>query len=308
MDSSLKPLVSVVMITYKHENFIAEAIQGVLMQVCDFEVELIIADDCSPDDTEKIVQQYITTHQKGSWIKYHRHQKNIGMMPNFMFALMEAQGEYIALCEGDDFWTDSLKLQKQVEKLKSNPSIMICTHDAYTIDLKNGEKSFPFELSKECYTFQEVINHWFPTASILLRNGSINFNHKIFQKSICGDLPILALGASFGGLINIPEKMSNYRIHSGGISNSLSQQENIYFYKNRIWMYSEINKITNEVHDSFLKRIQFDFFKKIKNSIEYNEMNRFKRLKILFLFQPFTVNFYKIFRAEWKHSIKLIKD
>ena len=74
---------SVVMITYGHEKYIREAIEGVLMQNCNFEIELIIADDCSPDDTESVVQNIIKSHPKGNIIKYIKHQKNKGMMPNF---------------------------------------------------------------------------------------------------------------------------------------------------------------------------------------------------------------------------------
>ena len=108
-----KHKVSVVMITYGHEKFIREAIEGVLMQECDFEVELILANDCSPDQTDSVIQDIIKNHPKGCWIKYIRQENNIGMMPNFIFALKQCKGKYIALCEGDDYWTDPLKLQKQ---------------------------------------------------------------------------------------------------------------------------------------------------------------------------------------------------
>ena len=131
--------ISVVMLTYKHEAFIAEAIEGVLMQEVDFEVELIIADDCSPDGTKDIVNHYIENHPKGHWIKYHQHEKNIGMMPNFIFALKEAKGKYIALCEGDDYWTDPLKLQKQVDFLEQNEEYNIVFHK---VKILNFDGSF----------------------------------------------------------------------------------------------------------------------------------------------------------------------
>ena len=133
------PLLSVIMITYKHEGFIAEAIDGVLMQECDFEVELIIADDCSPDKTSLIVSKYIETHPKGQWIKYTRHEHNKGMMPNFIFALEEAKGKYIAMCEGDDYWTDPYKLQKQVDFLEQNEEYNIVFHK---VKILNFDGSF----------------------------------------------------------------------------------------------------------------------------------------------------------------------
>ena len=85
-----KLLVSVVMITYGHENYIRQAIEGVLMQECDFDIELILANDCSPDQTHEVIQDILNTHPKANIINYFKHDKNIGMMPNFLFALQKA--------------------------------------------------------------------------------------------------------------------------------------------------------------------------------------------------------------------------
>ena len=121
-------MVSVVMMTYGHENYIRQAIEGVLMQNCFFEVELIVANDCSTDKTDLIIKDIIQNHPRGNWIKYHHHEKNVGMMPNFIFALHQATGKYVALCDGDDYWTDPLKLQKQVGFLEENEEYVLCFH------------------------------------------------------------------------------------------------------------------------------------------------------------------------------------
>jgi glycosyltransferase involved in cell wall biosynthesis len=119
-------LVSVVMITYAHESFIREAIEGILMQNTTFEVELIIADDNSPDNTSAIVKSF-ESQSNFHWIKYTKHSKNKGMTPNFIWALEQCKGKYVALCEGDDYWTDPLKLQKQVDFLEENPEYgLVC--------------------------------------------------------------------------------------------------------------------------------------------------------------------------------------
>ncbi len=125
--------VSVCMITYGHEKFIEQAINGVLMQECDFEVELIIANDSSPDQTDAVIQSILDNHPRASWIKYTKHEKNLGMMPNFIFALKECVGEYIALCDGDDYWTDTLKLKKQVVFLDRNKDYVACFHNSEVI-------------------------------------------------------------------------------------------------------------------------------------------------------------------------------
>ena len=132
-----QPKVSVCMITYGHEKFIEEAINGVLMQECDFVVELIIANDCSPDKTDAVIQNILCNHPRASWIKYIKHDKNLGMMPNFIFAMQECKGKYIALCEGDDYWTDPSKLQKQVDFLEANSDYVIHSGVAQLMKKKN---------------------------------------------------------------------------------------------------------------------------------------------------------------------------
>ncbi len=296
------------MITYMHEAFIAEAIEGVLMQEVDFPVELIIADDCSPDQTSQIVKTYIETHPKGHWIKYTQHERNKGMMPNFIWAIEQAKGKYIALCEGDDYWTDPLKLQKQVDLLEANSNSSLCVHDAWSLNDTGTLINFIYTVNKTKHTFREVINQWFPTGSIVFKKELLNFNTRIWKESICGDLPILALMSGNGDFICIPEKMSVYRLHRGGISNTIQHKENFNLYLNRLKMYSLINSELKNRFDNDIKDLQFEFYKRIKPTAEYNCLNSFRRMKILFLFKPYTSRFFKIFRAEWKVALKLNRN
>ena len=124
------PKVSVVTITYGHEKYITETLDGVLMQQYEGPVEFIIANDNSPDATDEVVKKYFLENPAPSnfEIKYTKHETNKGMMPNFIWALEQATGEYIALCEGDDYWIDPLKLQKQVDFLEENLNYSFCTH------------------------------------------------------------------------------------------------------------------------------------------------------------------------------------
>ncbi|MCW3170514.1 glycosyltransferase [Chryseobacterium sp. 09-1422] len=112
--------VSIVIITYGHEKFIEQAVNGVLSQKCDFNIELIIADDCSFDNTENIVRKIIDTHPEKHIVNYTRHLQNRGMNSNLLWATNQVSGKYMALCEGDDYWTDPYKLQKQVDFLEKN--------------------------------------------------------------------------------------------------------------------------------------------------------------------------------------------
>lgn len=116
------PFVSIIMITYGHEKFILKAIEGITIQITSFPIELIIADDCSPDRTQKIVLSSLKENvlPENIRIEYTRHTINKGPNANFVWAAEQAKGKYIAICEGDDYWTDPLKLQKQVEILEQN--------------------------------------------------------------------------------------------------------------------------------------------------------------------------------------------
>ena len=115
--------VNVIMITYGHEKYIEQAILGVLMQEGDFDLELIIANDCSPDRTNEFIEKIISTHPKAGLIKYIKREKNFGVMLNFIEACSHCSGNYIAFCEGDDYWVDKFKIKKQLELFLSNPSI-----------------------------------------------------------------------------------------------------------------------------------------------------------------------------------------
>jgi len=118
VENNLK--VSVVMITYGHDLYIEQAIRSVLHQKYSSEVELIVANDNSPDRTDEIITKLINEHEKSGSIKYINREMNIGMMPNFLDAVKQATGGYIAICDGDDYWLDCYKLQKQVDFLSQN--------------------------------------------------------------------------------------------------------------------------------------------------------------------------------------------
>lgn len=210
-------MVSVCMITYKHEQFIAQAIEGVLMQKVNFEVELIIADDASPDSTESIVQQYITSHPTGHWIKYTRHSDNKGMMPNFVWALQQCKGKYIALCEGDDYWTDPLKLQKQVTFLEEHTEYSLCGHQASKMIDEKVTEEILGKFHKSTFTYDDVAgnNIRIPTASIVFRNQLVfpDWIYRVYG----GDMALIFLNAQKGLLKILDFTGAVYRVHTGGI-------------------------------------------------------------------------------------------
>lgn len=218
-----KPLVSVVMITYGHEHFIREAIEGVLMQKCAFEVELIVANDCSPDGTDAVVQELLRNHPNASWIKYFNHASNLGMMQNFLFALQQAKGEFIALCDGDDYWTDERKLEKQVRFLNENPSYVIHSSSSQILsDDKNNNTVFGFNNRnifklEDFYTQNNLV-----TSTVLFRNSNIKFpsivNNLMFLDWF---LYVILLNESKSNAYVSEEVYATYRVHELSVMSSL---------------------------------------------------------------------------------------
>lgn len=213
-------MVSVCTITYKHANFIKDTIEGVLMQDVGFPIEFIIADDNSPDQTEEIILSYIEKHPKGYLIKYTKHSENKGMMGNFIWALEQCRGKYVALCEGDDYWTDPLKLQKQVDFLETNPDFIACFHDVSVVDenkiliRKNKFK----KISLHDYNSQTLIEgRVLPALSVLFRNVTGDLPDE-FRYSGLGDKFLSSFLGNYGSakyMNNI--KPSAYRVGNHGI-------------------------------------------------------------------------------------------
>lgn len=221
-----KPIVSVVMISYGHENYIEEAINGVLMQECDFEMELIIANDCSPDDTDIVVNKIIAKHSASNLIKYIKHEHNIGMMSNFIWALKQAKGKYIAICEGDDYWIDPLKLQKQVNFLEENDKVVLC---GTSYDVLAGEKL----MIKNKLNTLNLFGHYdifkgnkIGTLTSLFRNNFLFPEY--FSKCNFGDMVLFLELTKHGGKIAIlPFNSAVYRIHDGGAFSGTSALNNV---------------------------------------------------------------------------------
>ena len=120
------PLLSVVTVTYNHEPFIAKCIEGVLMQQVSFPIELVIGEDCSTDGTRRICQEYAEKYP--DLIRLIISDSNVGGLANERRVMTAARGKYVAYCEGDDYWTDPLKLKKQVDFLESHPEYTASFH------------------------------------------------------------------------------------------------------------------------------------------------------------------------------------
>ena len=220
------------MITYNHENYIRKAIEGVLNQKTNFEIELIIANDNSPDSTDRVVQDYMDQHPNGGTINYLKNSVNIGMMPNFANALQKCSGKYIALCEGDDYWTDDLKLQKQVDFLENNSDYAICFHKV-SID-ENGQimaDNITKKVAQKTTILDLAKGNYIHTCSVVYRNHMFEKFPEYFYTSPIGDYFLHLLNSQYGAIHYIDENMAHYRVHSTSYWSSKQQEERV-----KIWI------------------------------------------------------------------------
>jgi glycosyltransferase involved in cell wall biosynthesis len=228
------------MITYGHEKFILDAVEGVLIQKCNFSFELIVSNDASPDKTDDIMQEIIKKHGDVFNINYSYHDNNLGMMGNFLWALNQAKGNYIAICEGDDYWTDPYKLQTQIDFLESNVDYAMCYHP---VEIKMANEfdyyEYPIPQKNTLYLKDIIKHHFIPTCSLVFRNGYFPQGFpEWMKKSISGDIPLEILLASKGKTKYIPKVMACYRRNEGGISQSQIQLDNM--RTGYIYMFSKL--------------------------------------------------------------------
>lgn len=236
-------LVSVLMITYNQQKYIKQAIEGILMQIADFEIELIVADDDSTDDTETIVREIIQNHPNGNWIKYTKHQSNKGVLRNSIWTFERAMGKYIAICEGDDFWTDSIKLQKQVDFLEQNAEYSLCFHSVQLINEIAGTTHPEVAAQNRKYNIDELLlSKILHTVSFVFRKEFLD-TKKMISKAIFGvDGFLVLLMAEHGKLYGISDNMAVYRIHQAGISNLDAKRLGISHQKRFIRQYMFFKK------------------------------------------------------------------
>ncbi len=241
------PKVSILMVTYNHVNFIAQAIEGVLTQETDFEYELVIGEDCSTDGTREIAKSY--AEKFPNQIRVLFNEKNLGMQKNFLKVLDACRGEYIAFLEGDDYWKNSLKLQKQIDFLDRHSNYVGTFHDTDIVSEVNQSDEITFwkdwQDKLDC-SLEDTIS-WTPpfhTSSFLVKSKCLENLPNNFLKFNSVDVALYIISASQGLLRRIPETMSAYRRHDGGITKTSSQQ-GIRFYSNRIYLFCYLKQYLN---------------------------------------------------------------
>ena len=208
-----KPLVSIFMMTFNHEKYIEQALDSILMQKVDFIYKIVLGEDCSTDNTRDIVVKYAKNYPDRFQLLLHN--TNIGAVNNQIEVLNNCNGKYIAMLEGDDYWTDPYKLQKQVDFLENNPEYSMCVHNAIVSFEEDESRNYFFNTAnqKTIITTEDLIEKWsFATASMLfLTSLQPNVPGDISSRIYNGDLFLSLMVSLHGPIKYMPDMMSVYR-------------------------------------------------------------------------------------------------
>jgi len=266
-------MVSIVCDAYNHEKYIADALNGFLMQKTNFAFEILVHDDASTDRTAEIIRDHEKRYPdliKPIYETENQYSKHDGSLARIQFG--RVKGKYTAICEGDDYWTDPLKLQKQFDAMERNPQVDMCAHKAKLIDARTGRllRSFPSVDETRVFSPEEVIyggrGILFATNSLFYRSA-IDRDPPRFRKFWTIDYTLLLSGALRGGILFLNDEMSVYQYMTSG-----SWSERTY------GKYGSIRKIM-ELYDK--QRELLDIFNEDTNGQFAKAVSRRKRKSAL---------------------------
>lgn len=248
----ITPLVSISCITYNHIEYIRQCLDGFMMQQCDFDFEVLIHDDASTDGTKEIIKEFQEKHPnvikpilqtENQWSKGIR-----GM--NLEFNFPRAKGKYIATCEGDDYWTDPLKLQKQVDFLENNDNYIAC--GCYVNVERFGTlDKFDVQLLGKSFDSKDIIrSNPFPTLTLMMKNLDFSvFNN---YQPLVGDIELFLYLSKYGKFMKLGFLGGIYRYHGKGANSG-----NDYYFNSK---------------QKLKSRILFNKYLELNNQIELSTM------------------------------------
>jgi glycosyltransferase involved in cell wall biosynthesis len=295
MSTRSRPKVSVCVITYNHAQFIAQALDSILAQKATFDFDVVIGDDCSTDGTTDILRTY-----QNRWpdkIKPLLRDRNVGMGKNFNQMLRACTGEYIAILEGDDYWTDSSKLQLQADYLDQNPECALCHHIVEHLAWPSETviKEYPpARYRTERLPERELaIFNFVQTCSVMFRKEWLPALDQEFEELKLGDWPLFVLLGQKGWIGYIDRMMAHYRVHSSNSWNSRSAEYKlIAMEKMARYLLKRVNSCSREHWQDTLLALAFkDLLSSARSlalSASINKLRRFVAKSVEFR-KPFWV-------------------
>ncbi|MFC1613108.1 glycosyltransferase [Patescibacteria group bacterium] len=312
--------VNACIIAYNHEHYIKKCLDGALAQKVDFSYEIVISEDCSTDKTREIVQEYQKKYPDK--IKLFLNEKNLGLTGNWVQSLKLCnESEYIAICEGDDYWTDPDKLQKQVNFLDKNPDFALSAHNADVIQNIDGIEQIIRQYCGKNHPKIMDLSYLLeygsggPTHSLVIRNKIIKNLPEWFSKMKACDWTIQVMATVGGKMRYFPEKMGIYRKHKQGATFSskmeaIAKGESDFALpaKYTLEMINALNKHFNYKYDKELRKLSAYWYNwYVKEYMNINDIKMAKKYSAKILKETFPLKHWK--NSSWmtkKHFLKLL--
>lgn len=324
MNDNCNCMVSVFCTTYNQKKYISQCLNSLVNQITTFNYEIIVRDDASTDGTSDIVRAFYEKYPDKivpmilSENHFQRGLSHISYEKMFNMS----RGKYIAICEGDDFWTDETKLQKQVDFMESHPEHSLCGHAAYYA-LENGEyikdRLFQFDTQSRDLSVEEIITNWaMATCSLLYRKSCRTDIIVPFKgKCINGDYALMVYLALKGKVYYINECMGAYRVCSNGSLSQMRKNNTEYLKETRLEYINMLDRIDDYTHKKYSdiillqkKKNLFDLYLNLgdrKNLRHYKDIYKISSTKtkiryiICMYFHPIYKPVYNIY-AKWKNQ------
>lgn len=226
------------------------------MQETKFRFEVIVSEDCSTDRTRDVVVEFQQRYP--DLIRLMLSEKNLNTNEVLARGIAAARGKYIALLDGDDYWTSAQKLQKQVEFLDSRPNYAICFHNALSFYEDAGQEPFPYVPAgqkRSCDINDILVSNFIPTAAVLFRRGLFTSLPDWYGSMDIGDWPLHVINAQHGMIGYIDEVMSAYRIHDNGVWTGLSRIQRL---RGIIQMYDLLSDFLDPRFKRRIKQLAFE--------------------------------------------------
>jgi len=263
-----RPDISIAVIAYNHERFIGDTFRNIAMQQFSGTIEVVIGDDCSPDRTRELARAFAEQHPN---VRLLFHERNLGMVGNWTATIDACTGRYIALCEGDDYWTDPLKLQRQFDLMEQHPEHSMCWHPVEVVE-EGVQRAYPYAEGKEVADVHDIIrSHFIPTCSLVFRNDLITSWPTWMKHIKAMDLMLESMLASNGTAVRIDSAMGTYRQHPAGISKLNRNESDVLFSLfalKQFNMWSSM-RFDNEIRQKMIRITSFHFKRQDLKSLKY---------------------------------------
>ena len=324
-------MVSIHCLAFNHEKYIRKTLEGFVSQKTNFQYEILIHDDASTDRTPDIIKEYEQKYPeiiKPIYQKENQYTKGVKILRQYNFP--RAKGKYIAFCEGDDYWCDERKLQKQVDILENHPECSFCTHFANMISEDGSEVigSVPATtlgegvIEKETFLRYELLNGWASQTSSFLIPAKYLKEYfeerpKYNAKMLVGDFPMVLYLITRGKVYFCNERMSCYRVNSAGSFNARKDKNILLSLRHLYTLLDgviEYNAYTDYKYDKLIKAYVVSKLEEIQkvekevlkeyDSIYFEEVYRGKARHLRYFIRRKMPHLYNFLLSGWRFLIR----